>query len=275
MISVGTQVLRGTSSSVAAADITDAGAAGVALVQAATAAAARATLEAPAVSTTGAVFVLDPDDAGSVTLSSGRVSAIASQVGALSFSQATAGKRPLRVAGALNGRAIVHHDAVRTDSLVVTSALLEVADPILLTVCRVTTHNGYSQVFGTNEPAPIHARWSLWCSSSSQSDLRIDTNIAVTTITRSGETLERWAVIAYRPSVRQVYSDGRLVADAGDRAITYPSGPYESAIGFGGQWSWMGVFDAATALAGTTFADWSLSQTAALARRFGLQVRPS
>jgi hypothetical protein len=226
-------------------------------------------------STTGALVILDPGVAASLTLVSGRISAMASQVGSRSFAPATSGQRPLLISNGLNGLPIVHQSASRLDELALTDAALQVADPLLVAVCRVTTYGGASGIWSVEDSAPTYARWSLWCDGATTSDLRIDTNTALTTIQRSGETLARWQVIAYRPSVRQLYSDGLLIADAADRTPTYPSGPYRSATTFGGQWAWLSLYDGATALSGTTFADWALAVTAALAARFGLPVRPS
>lgn len=262
--------------SVAAADITDAGAVGVDLVQSETAAEARAAARSDLTpSTTGALVILDPSVAASMTLVSGRISAMVSQVGSLTFAPATSGQRPLLVANGINGLPIVHQSASRLDELALTDAALQVADPLLVAVCRVTTYGGANSIWIVEDSAPTYARWSLWCASVTTSDLRIDTNIAVTAIQRSGDTLERWQVIAYRPSVRQLYSDGLLIADAADRTPTYPSGPYRSATTFGGEWAWLSLYDGATALSGTTFADWALAVTATLASRFGLPVRPS
>jgi hypothetical protein len=258
------------------AGLSDVGAAGLAVGQSATASGVRSAARSDLTpATTGALVILDPSVSASLTLVSGRVSAIASQVGSRSFAPATSGQRPLLISNGINGLPVVHHDATRLDELALTDAALQVADPLLVAVYRVTTYGGSSGIWSVEDSAPNYARWSLWCDSSTTSDLRIDTNTAVTTIQRSGDTLARWQVICYRPSVRQLYSDGFLVANAADRTPTYPSGPYRTSITAGGQWAWLGLYDGATALSGTTFADWALSVTAALASRFGLPVRPS
>ncbi len=226
-------------------------------------------------STTGALAILDPSDAASLTLVSGRISAMSSQVGSRSFAPATSGQRPLLISNGINGLPVVHHDATRLDELALTDAALQVADPLLVAVYRVTTYGGSSGIWTVEDSAPTYARWSLWCAGATTSDLRVDTSTVLTAIQRSGDTLARWQVLCYRPSVRQLYSDGLLVANAADRTPTYPSGPYRTSITAGGQWAWLGLYDGATALSGTTFADWALAVTAALASRFGLPVRPS
>jgi hypothetical protein len=264
--------------SVAAADLTDAGAAGVAVVQAETAAEVRAATRSDLTpSTTGALVILDPSVAASMTLVSGRISAMASQVGSRTFAPATSGQRPLLIANGINGLPVVHNAPSRFDELAITDASLQVSDPLLLAVCRVTSYGAAStsDIWAVEDSAPTYARWSLWIETSTTSDLRIDTDRAITTIQRSGDTLARWQILCYRPSVRQLYSDGLLAADAADRSITYPSGPYRTSTRAGGQWAWLGLYDGATALSGTTFADWALEVTAALAARFGLPVRPS
>ena len=231
----------------------------------------------PYPSTTGGVLILDPDALSSVTLVSGRISAMASQVGALTVAQSTAGQRPLLVPRGLGGRAIVSCSASRIDRLTITNAALEIADPILLAVARVTTYAGHSTLFSVDDAGPIYARWGAWASSATTSDLRIDAGtVPATVVQRAGETWERWAVYAYRVATREWWADGRLIVDAADRTPTYPAGPYASFIGsMGGDWAWLGIYDGATALSGTTWGEWALSQTAQLAARFGLQVRPT
>lgn len=231
----------------------------------------------PYPSTTGGVLILDPDDSSRVTLSSGRITAMASQVGALTVAQSTAGQRPLLVPRGLGGRAIVSCSASRIDRLTITNAALEIADPILLAVARVTAYAGHSTLFSVEDAAPTYARWGAWASSATTSDLRIDTDtVPGTAVQRAGETWERWAVYAYRVATREWWGDGRLIYDGPNRTPTYPAGPYASFIGsMGGEWAWLGIYDGATALSGTTWGEWALSQTAQLAARFGLQVRPT
>ena len=232
---------------------------------------------APSPSATGGVLILDPDDASSLTLVSGRISAMASQVGGLTVAQSTAGSRPLLVPGGLGGRAIVSHTSARSDELTITNAAMYIADPILLAVVRVTTYAGWSAIVAVADSAPAYARWSMWWASSSASDMRIDTDTTTNTCTRGGgEVISTWTVVAYRVKVRQVYTDGKLVTDAADRTPTYGSPPYVTEIfPAGGEWAWIGIYDGATALSGTTFADWAVAQSALLAARFGLQCRPS
>ena len=237
-----------------------------------TAAQVRTSLGLPArltPSTTGALLILDASSG--VTLASGRASAVASQVGALSVTQPVAGNRPLLVSGALNGWDALAGTAARNDHLAVTDPSVLVADPLFVTVCRAV-HN--ATIAGQFDGAEY--RWSLFVNGN-DSDYRIDATTAAGQLARAddGGTLARWDVYVHRVATRQMRAGGAQVFDGTDRTPTYAGTEITYVGATGVTWAWWGLYDGATALSGTTFEAWAAALEGALASRFGLALRPA
>lgn len=216
--------------SVAAADITDAGATGIALIQSATDNAGRTALGLPApttLSTAGLILSLWGDDNTTVGAS---VSSWASRTGGYTAVQATGANQPVVIEG-IGGRRGLIFDGSNDMLTVAHAAAFDIATPTVYVVGRLNRNSSdtlptnttlLSRPFNAADGSP-YMEWGFFVASATTCAVRTDgTEIVSSAFPRSAEWDEPF-VMALRcgSGGTSLHRNGRRIGSGGTATITY------------------------------------------------------